>query len=656
MKSGIIIKLPASQLFLLFLLTSSPFHYKIIYICSVSLHKHLRKEKQTTMKKGMLLLTALFMLVSPVSAAEAGAEAYTEKETSVFTAGEAAAPLILRFYEETPDIPYLGISAYSDYLRQQTLTLQENEDGTCSLVNDRGVQILCDAEAGTIYAEDWNGFFDLPMPLENKALGWKDSTSGYVRFANVEYEGECAPVTLDFAKYGIRIYADQNDVYLPVSTLSNMMTDIATNHMLYNGENLYIGRLDLNGDMPEDYWDSERFQAEFNGQDRPEDIIKQSYADLCFNFDYFFGHPGKALLDEALASEGLDKAIDSLGEQGQAIKEGLLSPDLAEYLNSMNKLFSVYLFDGHTVFSGITSLMSAPALKDNFDFVSKFGGDLFSSILDSPSMLTQTLHQFITVQRSSIWGDEVYRESGNTAIIRLDSFMPDEKAWEDYYSGEGEFPQDSFGIVISGLRKAAENPEIKNVLFDLSCNAGGSPDVLMGILAVTTGQNQLYGIHKLTGQKMIFTFEVDSNFDGVFDEKDQEVHYDFNYGVLTTRQAFSCGNLCPIIIREGGAVVIGEPTSGGSCCIQVGTDADGFNYVMSSCQWQLTDSEGVDVEGGCTVDLPIEPVSNGILDALVSIVGVTEGVPNFTGYFDEAMLDQMMNDYFQAGQELADAA
>ena len=609
------------------------------------------------MKKRMLLLTALFMLVSPISAAaEAGPAEYTEKETAVFTEGEAADPLVLRFYEETPDIPYLGISAYSEYLKQQTLTLQENEDGTCSLANDRGAQLLCDAEAGTIYIEDWNDFFDLPLPLENKALGWKDTTCGYVRISNVEYEGECAPVTLDFAKYGIRIYADQNDVYLPVSTLSNMMTDIATNHMLYNGENLYIGRFSLDGTLPEGFLDSERFRAEFSGQDRPEDIIKQSYADLCFNFDYFFGHRGKSVLDEAMASEGLDKAIEDLGEDGQAIKEGLFSPDLAVYLNSLNKLFSVYLFDGHTVFSGATAIASTPAIQDNSEFAAKFSGDMIGDLLNSPGMLTQALHELIPVQRSSIWGNEYYRESGNTAIIRLDTFMPDEQAWKDYYSGEGEFPQDCYGIVVSSLQKAAENPDITNVIFDLSCNGGGSPDVLMGILAITTGQNQLYGIHKLTGQKMLFTFEVDSNFDGVFDEKDQEVRYDYNYGVLTTRHAFSCGNLFPIIIQEGGAVIIGEPTSGGSCCIQIGTDADGFNYVMSSAQWQLIDSEGVDVEGGCTVDLPITPAPNSILDALISMVGVTEGLPNYTSYFDEAALDQMMNDYFQAGQELENAA
>ena len=177
----------------------------------------------------------------------------------------------------------------------------------------------------------------------------------------------------------------------------------------------------------------------------------------------------------------------------------------------------------------------------------------------------------------------------------------------------------------------------------------------MAILAMTTGQNQLYGIHKLTGQDMTFTFETDTNFDGVYDEKDKEVHYDFNYGVLTTRHAFSCGNLFPFIAREGGAVIIGEPSSGGSCCIQAGSDAEGFRYMMSSAQWQLRDLEGDDLEAGCPVDIPIEAKSNRFLNAAVSLLNVDEAPPSYDQYFDDKVLDELMNEWF-AGEEALDAA
>ena len=617
------------------------------------------KMKKTVKKRLALILTLGIIMTSGggaalnVHAGENAGPSMREQETKVYTDGEEAGELTLRFYEDTPHVPYLGIGAYSQYLKDQPLTMKENGDGTYMLVNSIGEELICDPDAGVITVRDWDRFFDLPLPLEDEAKGWKDSTVHYVRITNVEFEGEPEPVTLDFAKYGIRIYADKNDIYLPVSTLSNLMTDIATNHILYNGEKLFVQRVSIDGSLIEGLYDSDAIRAKIDGEARPDDIVKQCYADLCFNFDHFFGHPGKASLDAALAEKGLDQALADQGEEGNSIKEGLLSSDFSEYISAMQKLFTKYLSDGHTVFTGGMALLTSPAARENPLFLSRMEIGSTLDMLQSPETLTQVLHMIINLQRDVAWGSDVYREFGNTAIIRLDTFMPDEDAWANYYAGEGNLPEDSLGIVVSGLRRAAENPEIKNVIFDLSCNGGGSPDVMMAILAMTTGQDQLFGRQKFTGQTMTFTFEADTNFDGVYDEKDKEMMYDFNYGVLVTRHAFSCGNLFPIVIRNAGAVIIGEPSSGGSCCIQVGTDAEGLSYVMSSGQWQLVDPQGRNVEDGCAVDLPIEPVSSDTADSLISLLGVDEGLPSFEGYFDEAMLDEMMNDYFQSEAEEA---
>ncbi len=611
-------------------------------------------------KRSWALLLTLGMVltfesgaVRSVHAEEDAGPSIQEQETTVYTDGMESGELTLRFYEDTPHIPYLGIGAYSLYLKDQPLTMKKNEDGTCALVNSIGEELTCDPDAGKIVVKDWDRFFDLPLPLEDQAKGWKDTTLHSVRIANVEFEGEPDEVTLDFAKYGIPVHADEEDIYLPVSTLSNIMTDIATNHILYNGEDLYVQRTGIDGEPVAGLYDSEAFRNKINGEARPDDMVKQCYADLCFNFDYFFGHPGKAPLDEALAEKGMEQALAGLGEEGARIKEGLLSSDFSQYVSAMSRLFAAYLFDGHTVYTGGVTLMSSPAARENARFSNALGLGAVKDILQNPEMLKQTLFMLIDIQRNAVWGSETYRESGSTAIIRLDSFMPDEEAWADYYAGEGELPEDSLGIVISGLRRAADNPGIKNVIFDLSCNGGGSPDVMMTILAMTTGQNQLFGKQKITGQEMTFTFEADTNLDGVYDEKDKEIPYDFNYGVLVTRHAFSCGNLFPFVIQDAGAVLIGEPSSGGSCCIQVGTDAEGISYVMSSAQWQLVDPQGRDTEDGCIIDLPIEPMSSDAADSMMSLLGLDDEFPVYDNYFDEAMLDEMMNDYFAEKAEEA---
>ena len=315
--------------------------------------QYLSNRKEYTVKKSFLICTMILCMSLSLSAAAMADEAdFTEKTVTVYNQGIEDGELALRFYNETPNVPYMGICEYSELMKHQPLTLMENEDGTCVVSNEIGEEIFCDAENGLITVNNWGAFFDLPLPLEDKALGWKDTSTHFIRFTDVEYEGEPTPVELDFAEYGIHVYSDENDIYLPVSTLSNIMTDIATNHLLYNGEALYRQRASLDGTSIEGFYDSEVLKAEAQGtRERPLDIVKQSYADLCFNLDYFFGHPGKAKLDAAIAEKGLDGALTDLGKKGASIKKGLLSPSLSKYISAMNKLFFKYLSDGHTLFT-----------------------------------------------------------------------------------------------------------------------------------------------------------------------------------------------------------------------------------------------------------------------------------------------------------------
>ncbi len=148
------------------------------------------------------------------------------------------------------------------------------------------------------------------------------------------------------------------------------------------------------------------------------------------------------------------------------------------------------------------------------------------------------------------------------------------------------------------------------------------------------------------------TYEVDTNLGGVFDEKDKEgIYSQFNYGVLTTRAAYSCGNLCPFLMQENGAVLLGEPTGGGSCCIQICALSDGMDFAMSSSQWLLTDKEYVSVENGCRTDLPIK----GELETIPLTQGssVTVEVRDYSGFFTDEELDRMMNEWFAAEEEPA---
>jgi hypothetical protein len=508
------------------------------------------------------------------------------------------------------------------------------------------VKAVVDPKAGTLTTEDWTGFHSPATPYEGKPVALKDSNCAFVRITDVTYEGDARPLALDFGKYGLRMYADADDVYLSLTLVSSLLCDISTRMMTWNGERARFGRYGTELFETPDM-ESAMMQTLVTEGVRPEDVAAEAWAELCFIIDNFFGHPGVAALDAAIAEKGLEQALLDLGDAGETLIEALQSTRGYDYLKGMDDLFLFYLNDGHTYDMDAALLRSEWTLQE----VEPYDNDTYSALMKSKVIFISQLATQILETRAEIWGEDVYRECGNTAIIRLEGFMPDEAGWAAYYGGEGELPQDGAGIVIAGLRKAAENPDIQNVLFDLSYNEGGSSDVLAFISALAVGADRLYGLDKLTGRRMTVTYEADTNLDGAFDAKDREAVYDrFRYGVLTTREDFSCGNLFPVVMQEKGAALLGEPSGGGSCAIQIVALPDGTSFMMSSAQWQVTDENFVDVEGGCKTDIPIATELT-----WTSQEGIEMPVYDNSAYYDDEKLNALLNDWF-ATNERQDAA
>ena len=106
----------------------------------------------------------------------------------------------------------------------------------------------------------------------------------------------------------------------------------------------------------------------------------------------------------------------------------------------------------------------------------------------------------------------------------------------------------------------------ENFVIDLSTNTGGSDDVMGFILSMIEGKNaNSYHMDGKTGYRMKDTFYADKNLDGVIDEKDEAVKYDFNYAIMTSRVCFSNGNSLPCLASEADIPLLGDRTGGGGC-------------------------------------------------------------------------------------------
>ena len=228
--------------------------------------------------------------------------------------------------------------------------------------------------------------------------------------------------------------------------------------------------------------------------DRSEALARYIYNELCLNIDLWYGKPGQEAIHEDLMNGSFD---DVLSRKYPEIKEMLLSTDFLTFYEGLYKVYYGLLFDG-----GHTGIGAMPVILDNMDLSRKVAGEIVEKEYGKSYYEYRTGKKERKAQcleaREALYNGDYYAEQGDTAIIRFDHFIVDNDGWKAFYAGTGERPlvtkddedEDTFetiGAVLSGLERAAQNPEIKNVIIDVSCNGGGDDTALLAIEWLLTG-------------------------------------------------------------------------------------------------------------------------------------------------------------------------
>ena len=395
-----------------------------------------------------------------------------------------------------------------------------------------------------------------------------------------------------------------------------MYTDLYYHHAGFNGEkvvaNLSVNEVELS-EIDPDY--NKPLVARTT---RPADLTDFNYKELCFAMDHFYGYPGRIKYNDALKAKGLDKALEEDIESGPAIKKLLLSEKFSDYMLGMIGLTGVY-FDGHTamdISSALGKITDHPELYKEYQagLMANQGvmAMVMSAVMEMRAMVADG--QAVEALRPKVYGEGVtYVKKGDTAVCVFDSFNErNEQAWKDYYAGTGPMPtvenapKDDMVIFLDALKKAAADPEVKNFVIDITANGGGSADIVLAMTSLILDKSYISQDNSLTGQRSIVEYEVDRNFNGVFDAADKDVRYDLNFAVLTSGMSFSCGNLFPSILKDNGVPVLGATSGGGACAIQAMCTADGFCFQISSFRARLNTLDGATIDGGVTPDIPID--------------------------------------------------
>ena len=587
---------------------------------------------KTTTK--LLMLLAIMFLVActdnndnpsdntPLTPVDVG-PSYTVKTVDVNRDGNAYGQVSLRYYSDLPSVAYISVT---DFHRLMTggEAMGISRQGDLYLLATRNGMATVDVKADYLHSTTYAGFVDLMWMLDpTLAPNAMYDGSKYIKFVKMETPSSFKPATgarLDFSKYSIDLHDDGSNVYFPFATLADIYSDCNFHNASCHDDLVVVStKLDIfsiNTIAPE-------FAAKpYQRAEVTADMAKFRYQELCFVFDNLYGYPGRSILEQnGMETRGFDAALES-APNGRLVKRLLQSANNMDF--AWGRMATQYLIDD----GGHTSFWATAGLPENIEgtyveHLMAAAGNypeataMYQQWLNTRKERLQAEKQLET-SRQQAYGDVLYKVNSakTTAVIILNSFMDmDEAAWKKYYASQktdadwqelmNSHKKDILIGLLYGLQQAKADG-VKNLVIDISINGGGSCDLVGASVAMLRKNRtvQFWSQDGLEGSNKIATYYVDSNFDGVFDERDDtQPKIDcsgMNIGVLCSKIAYSCGHQFPTLMKDYGFPIMGEHSGGGTCCIQVMQTADGQNFQISTYRDRSTDKNFANTDAGIT--------------------------------------------------------
>ena len=548
---------------------------------------------------------------------------YTDKKVDVNRDGKADGQVSIRFYSDMPSVAYISVADFHKVMTGGE-TMKVNRQGNFYELTTKGGVARVDVKADHLYSTTYAGFVDLIWLVgPDLAPNALYDGSKYIKFIKIDYVSTFKPadgVHLDFGKYGIDLRDDGTNVYMPFATLADIYSDCNFHYAACHDDKVMVSTiLDVYAmnDIDPEYTAKPYQQTEVSA-----DMAKFRYQELCFVFDNLFGYPGCSIMEQnGMAEKGFDATLESV-KNGPVVKKLLQSTNNMDF--EWGRMAMQYLIydGGHTRFRATTGAPQSIAddyankvlaAADNYPEASALYKEWEKVIAERYELMG-----LLVDMRYQAYGDVSYKANSDktTGVIIMDSFDDmDNDAWNKYYASQKtdadwqelmeSYQVDNFVGFLYGLQQAKADG-VKNLIIDISVNGGGSDDIVAAVTAILrkSRMTQLWSQDALEGKNKIATYYVDSNFDGVFDEKDDtNPKFDcsgMKIGVLSSKLSFSCANQFPTLMKDYGYPIMGERSGGGPCCIQMMLTADGRHYVISTYRDLATDKDFVNNDPGIT--------------------------------------------------------
>lgn len=536
---------------------------------------------------------------------------------------------VIRMYGDIPymkiddfynNLYFTGAEAYPQQASPMTVTRNGNSYETTAYNGTKGV---FDVEAGTFMCENLDAYANPPYYALLLASE-RDSSAPFVRISHTEYSGALTAKTMDFSKYGIKLEGDGDELWVPLAVLQCLFSSPYAYNAYFNGKGIYMqdGMETL---QPESARNLDSEYYDFMKNARSEEKARFDYSVLCFYVDNCFGYPERSRLSESIAEVGLDKTLDQTidGIHLSAIKESLLSTDMEEYVFGIFALMTAIDDGGHTTFADMPMLTEERKVawakkKAVLGLVPSEKNALADASFNSITKVYQQAAkdnfdyvEGITYDNGE-WAN--YFEKGDTALYLFTHFYCNRLSWTQYEDGQlSEMPQDTMGTFMKCLEKAKSNPNIKKFVIFLAMNNGGESGIATTMAKIISGQAYRHQYNAYTGQDEIIWYDVDLNFDGVFDEKDNEVSYPFKFAVIAGANTYSAANYLTSMAKDNGVCVLGEQSGGGACSPQPTPESEGTMFNLSA-RYKLVDRNNEHVDFGIVPDVVLTVEKDGETD------------------------------------------
>lgn len=495
---------------------------------------------------------------------ENGTEKIISVEKLLYVAPEVSEPVNVAYYESTPEILLVEItSAVSEFINEFLLGRSENTkveiketDTTITLTRENGAYCEIDCVADTVYFSDFETFhINHYQANPHDALAYEyineDGESIFLKretsFFTPGYD-----IEIYLAERNIPLDIYEGKKYIPLQTFNDLFITSYGYNVANNGQDLFllVGTT-LHAGLEDLYYFDEPTM-------RSSKLTEFNYNELCLYLDLYYG-----LQFEHGFYTGFDDLLESIG-----LKEQMLEADSVESFNAIASLTLGYIADAH---SNAVAASPYAGSKKPESVVRPVMAPGIEQYMKDASRYTQA--------RAEALGEvQFYQKVGNTAYITFDSF-----ALGDRSTGyEGALTiGDTVDIVIASHARITQDPEIENVVVDLSCNGGGAFDAAVYLIAWMIGSCDLSIYNGITGSRSTTTYKADVNLDGVFDENDTISSK--NLYCIISPTSFSCGNLVPALLKASGEVtIVGKMSSGGGCIVKHALTADGTLFCISS--------------------------------------------------------------------------